>query len=64
MAKGDSTYTRTAKDKITLAEAQALIQSKVADELKGPLVTIRFTFALSVVALAIALIALTVAVVR
>lgn len=64
MARGDSTYTRKPIDKITLGEAQALVESKVIATMRGPLVAIRFAFGLSMVALTVAVIALTVALVR
>lgn len=68
MASGDrSVVTMQPEDKLTrmtVGQLQALIESKVATQLQGPLVAVRFAFGLSLVALAVALIALTVAIVR
>lgn len=65
MASGDrSQVTVKPKEKITLEQAQALIESKVTTALTGPLVAVRFAFGLAAVALAVSLIAFTVAVVR
>lgn len=68
MAKGDSTYKRQPTDKITLAECQALIESKVA-ELKQTdtlpaRVSARYALIGAAVALVIAGLAFLVAVVR
>lgn len=65
MASGArSTHTVRPTEKITLAECQALIESKSAELARPILVTVRFAFGVAMVALALALIALTMAVVR